>query len=141
MRYLLCLLLAFAVTSVSADETLKSSQFKYANAKAMHDRTGRPLVVVLGAVWCGPCQAYKADAITKLAAEIRQGTVKCHLAVVDVDVESDLAKKVRGADSGPLPFTAIYYSTRTKKKKKHFYERHSLDYIKLVLKDIESERR
>lgn len=138
MRSLVFLMLAFATTIQAQD--LKDPRFKYENALKQHQTTGKPLVVVLGATWCGPCQLYKAEAVREMASEVMQGKAKYVLAVVDYDEQRELAEKVLGGDKFMLPYTAIYYSARTKLRKKHFYEKHSLEFIKLVLKDIESQR-
>ena len=94
-------------------------------------------MVVLGATWCGPCQLYKAEAVKEMANEVVQGKADYVLAIIDVDEQRALAENILGGDKFMLPYTAIYYSTRSNLKKKHFYEKHSLEFIKLVLKDVE----
>ena len=139
MRNLICLLLLTFAATVQAQD-LKDPRFKYANAMKQHQTTGKPLVVVLGADWCGPCQAYKATTISKMADEIVNGKADYVLAVVNIDDDRNFADKIFGGDKFALPYTAIYYSARTKLRKKHFYEYHSLEFVRLVLKDVKSQR-
>lgn len=83
------LLLLAATVPVFADEPL---DYKTAYAKAQQG--DKPLLVLVTATWCPPCQSMKATTIPQL---LRQDAFKdFHYATVDLDEEADLAQKLIG---------------------------------------------
>jgi thiol-disulfide isomerase/thioredoxin len=143
MRYLICLILVMVATTAQAQsptDVLKDARFEYQNAVEEHNRTGKPLVVVLGASWCAPCLQYKADAIVSAANEIIRDKANYHLAILDYDNDREIAVKVLGDNKMSLPFTAIYYRNGPNLRKTHFYERHNLGFVKRVLQSIGSKK-
>lgn len=76
-----------------------SGEKTYAEAFHQSTRSGRPLVVMLGADWCPACVKLKNNIMPKVAQE--GGLKGVELAYVDVDKEPALAKQlVRG---GSIP--------------------------------------
>ena len=83
------LLLLAATVPVFADEPL---DYKTACAKAQQG--DKPLLVLVTATWCPPCQSMKATTIPQL---LRQDAFKdFHYATVDLDEEAELAQKLIG---------------------------------------------
>lgn len=69
-------------------------------ADAHHEaEAGKPLVVMVGAEWCGPCQQMKQAVIPQVR---KRGLLrKVAFAIVDVDRERKLARKLIGSGSVP----------------------------------------
>lgn len=83
------LLLLAATVPVFADEPL---DYKTAYAKAQQG--DKPMLVLVTATWCPPCQSMKATTIPQL---LRQDAFKdFHYATVDLDEEAELAQKLIG---------------------------------------------
>jgi thioredoxin-like negative regulator of GroEL len=79
----------------------------YTAAHRQMVETGRPLVVMVGADWCGPCQNMKK----KILPEVRKHGLfrKVSFATVNVDREQKLAEQLTGG--GPIPQLVIYRKT------------------------------
>jgi len=96
-----------AVSAVSADFGTSVSQrivtegkfYKkdYAAAAKNSRETGRKLVVLISASWCGPCKQLKSD-ITKAAAE---GKLPKDCNIVVVEYNSEVGKKLSVSSSIP----------------------------------------
>lgn len=90
MKLLLSWLLLLAATvPVLADEPL---DYKTAYAKAQQG--DKPLLVLVTATWCPPCQSMKATTIPQLLS--KDAFKDFHYATVDLDDESELAQKLIG---------------------------------------------
>jgi thioredoxin-like negative regulator of GroEL len=79
----------------------------YKDAYEQAEKTGQPLVVLVGADWCPACQAMKQSVIPQLA---RQGVLtKVSFATVNTDREQSLAGRLmRG---GSIPQLVMYRKT------------------------------
>ena len=76
----------------------------YAQARQAAQDTGKPIVVMVSATWCGPCQQMKKTVLPECK---RRGLLKrVSFAVVDVDRQRKLAKKLTGG--GPIPQLVMY---------------------------------
>ena len=76
----------------------------YAEARRQVTETGRPMVVMVGTDWCGPCQAMKKTILPKVR---EHGLLKkVAFALVNADKDSDLAKELTGG--GPVPQLVMY---------------------------------
>lgn len=103
MMLTLCAALMQTVLSVlpaDANET-------YAEARRQITETGRPMVVMVGTDWCGPCQSMKRNVLPKLRE--RGLFKKVVFAQVNADRDSDLAKELTGG--GPVPQLVLYRRT------------------------------
>jgi thioredoxin-like negative regulator of GroEL len=80
----------------------------YAEAHRETAETGKPLVVMVGTDWCGPCQQMKKTVLP----EVMQQEVfkKVSFATVNADREAELAKTLTGG--GPVPQLVMYRQTR-----------------------------
>lgn len=80
----------------------------YAKAYRLANRTGRPMVVLVGAEWCGPCQNMKRKVIPQIKRRRLFGRIA--FATVNVDREKALGKQlIRG---GPIPQLLMFRRTR-----------------------------
>lgn len=77
----------------------------YATAWAAHKATGRPLVVLVVADWCQPCQSVKRDS----AAALRRIG---HLALVNVDRQPRQTSLVAGTPGPAIPLLVVYRKGR-----------------------------
>lgn len=71
----------------------------YAEAYRTTEETGRPMVVLVGADWCGACQVMENTVLPKLR---ERGILrKVAFAIVNVDRERDLSGQL--TNHGPIP--------------------------------------
>ena len=130
MQKLMCVFLTlFSCVLVVADEPLDDPRFIYTNALKEHAKTKAPLVVILGAQWCGPCHEYKSETVKKIAKNIIAGEDDYILAVVDTDKQPDLSKQILGGDHMSLPYTAIYIHGPDGTIKRHFDGKATYDFL------------
>jgi thioredoxin-like negative regulator of GroEL len=81
----------------------------YKDAYEEAEKTGQPLVVLVGADWCPACQAMKQSVIPQLA---RQGVLtKVSFAIVNTDREQALAGRLM--QGGSIPQLVMYRKTAT----------------------------
>jgi thioredoxin-like negative regulator of GroEL len=107
MTTMLCVtLVQVAVLAASADAApIEASS--YAEAHRKTTETGKPMVVMVGTDWCGPCQNMKK---TVLPHVLGGGLLrKVAFAVVNADRDSELAAKLTGG--GPIPQLLMYRKT------------------------------
>lgn len=72
-------------------------------------KTGRPLVVLVGAEWCPACKVMKDTVIP--AVKKRGGLNRVSFASVDIDEERDLGRSLLGG--GRIPQLLMYRKTPT----------------------------
>jgi len=71
----------------------------YAVAWRQAQATGRPLVVLVGAAWCGPCRVMKTAVLPTVAEA--GGLEGVEFAYVDVDLDPELARCLIGRGAIP----------------------------------------
>ena len=79
----------------------------YTQAHRLTVKTGRPMVVLVGAEWCPACKVMKDTVIP--AVKKRGGLNKVSFAVVDIDEEQELGKTL--ISRGPIPQLLMYRKT------------------------------
>ena len=79
----------------------------YSEAHRMTVETKKPLLVLVGAQWCGPCKQLKTEVLPQLRQ--RAAFRKVVFTQVDVDRESELARQITGG--GPVPQIVLYRNT------------------------------
>ena len=79
----------------------------YTQARHLAVKTGRPMVVLVGAEWCPACKVMKDTVIP--AVKKRGGLNKVSFAVVDIDEEKELGKTL--ISRGPIPQLLMYRRT------------------------------
>lgn len=76
----------------------------YAEAYQEASETGKPLLVMVTATWCGPCQNMKSTILPEVR---RRGVLKeFSFGLVDVDRERKLVQQLGG--TGPIPQLVCY---------------------------------
>lgn len=98
-----CLQMSLAV--VAADAGPKS----YGDAYRESEKTGKPLVILIGADWCPGCNTMKHSVIPALKKEGEMSQVS--FATVNTDEERELASKLM--QGGSIPQLIVYQKTET----------------------------
>lgn len=80
----------------------------YAEAHHAASKTGEPIVVMVSASWCAPCQEMKRTVLPQCRKRGLFRRVK--FCIVDTDRERKLAQKLTGG--GPVPQLIMYRKTR-----------------------------
>ena len=76
----------------------------YVEAYQEASKTGKPLLVMVTATWCGPCQNMKSTVLPEVR---RRGVLKeFSFGMVDVDRERALVQQLGG--TGPIPQLVCY---------------------------------
>ena len=110
---LLCVVLTlpFASAALAADATAKAdtpqkklTPYTYDYARHETVETGKPLLVFIGAEWCGACVQMKNNVIPDLKKSKLLNKVS--FAMVDFDENRNLSKKL--TSGGPIPQTILY---------------------------------
>jgi len=92
-------ILTATVVGAPAEEPLD-----YTSAYKLAMKGDKPLLVLVTAEWCPPCQILKNDVLPKLLKQ--DAFADYHFATVDFDEQNDLAKKLVG--NRGLPQLLIY---------------------------------
>ena len=80
----------------------------YASARAKTEKTGQPIVILVGADWCPACVVMKKDVMPKVR---KQGILKqVAYATVNLDKQGKLGRQL--TDGGPIPQMIMYRKTR-----------------------------
>jgi thioredoxin-like negative regulator of GroEL len=87
--------------------SLASGTDSYADARRLTEETGRPMLVMVGTDWCGPCQQMKKT----ILPQVRQHGLlrRVAFAMVNADRDQALAQKLTGG--GPVPQLVMYRKT------------------------------
>jgi thioredoxin-like negative regulator of GroEL len=104
------LLLTGADTSTGADTAEKPLETPtYAEARRVTEKTGKPVVIMVGTDWCSPCQTMK----TTILPRVRDHGLlrRVAFAVVNPDHEAELTNEITGG--GPIPQLVMFRKTRS----------------------------
>ena len=85
-----------------------STDTSYASAHEMTKKTGRPLVVLVGAKWCPACVQMKNNVVPRLKE--RGSLTQVSYAEVDLDRERELGQLL--TKGGPIPQLLMYRKTK-----------------------------
>jgi thioredoxin-like negative regulator of GroEL len=98
-----------AKSSAASDKSEKADAKKdsYDVARKETLETGKPIVVMVGTDWCGPCQMMKK----KILPQVRDRGLlkKVAFAIVNADHERELAHSLTGG--GPIPQLVMFRKT------------------------------
>ena len=76
----------------------------YAEARRTTTETGKPMVIMVGTDWCGPCQTMKKTVLPRVR---ERGVLrKVIVALVNPDRDRELATQLTGG--GPIPQLVMY---------------------------------
>jgi thiol-disulfide isomerase/thioredoxin len=98
-----CLQMSLVVVSADASST------KYGDAYREAEKTGKPLVILVGADWCPGCNTMKHSVIPALKQEGE--LAKVSFATVNTDSERELASKLM--QGGSIPQLIVYKKTES----------------------------
>jgi len=85
-----------------------SESATYAQAHKITAKTGKPMFIMVGTDWCGPCQQMKKNVLPEVR---KHGMLKkVAFAMVNADREQALARKLTGG--GPIPQLVMYRKTK-----------------------------
>ena len=103
----------------------------YADAHRETVETGKPLLVMVGADWCGPCQQMKKTILTQVG---KHGLLdQVAFAHVNAEKESELAKKLTGG--GPVPQLVMLRKTGDGWRKRKLIGGQSVDTVEKFIRE------
>ena len=103
----------------------------YADARHETDRTGHPMVILVGAEWCPACVTMKNTVVPQAK---RRGLLRnIAFAVVDLDRQRDLAQKL--VKGGPIPQFIMFRKTREGWLRRKLVGGQSLETVETFLKE------
>ncbi len=93
-----------AIAALLHASAVAGGSHPYTDAHRVSTRTGKPMVVMVSAEWCGPCQKMQKTVLPQVK---KQGLLqKVSFAIVNVDRERKLARKLTGG--GPVPQLVMF---------------------------------
>jgi len=99
----------FTLATVLQATLLATGGESYSEAFGATTETGKPMVVMVGTDWCGPCRQMKQHVLPQLR---QRGLLKrVAFAVVNADRDGILARRLTGG--GPVPQLVMYRKTST----------------------------
>jgi thioredoxin-like negative regulator of GroEL len=99
--------LNLVLAAVMQTSVLGAEPLSYDDAYRASRAEGKPLVVLVGADWCGACRVLKNSALPQVAKDSVFGEVA--FTVVDTDKDRELAQQVM--DPGTIPQLIMYHKT------------------------------
>lgn len=102
---LTCTLAAVVQLSLAAAAADADS---YAEAHETVVKTGKPMVIMVGTTWCGPCQRMKRQVLPRLRN--RPIFHRIAFATINPDENGELARQITGG--GPVPQLVMYRKTQ-----------------------------
>jgi len=107
-----------------------SDSTTYAQAHRITARTGKPMVIMVGTDWCGPCQKMKKAVLPEVR---KHGMFKnVAFAMVNVDRQQDLARKLIGG--GPIPQLIMYRKANDGWKRRKLVGGQSVENVEKFIK-------
>jgi thiol-disulfide isomerase/thioredoxin len=99
MKQLTTSLAAVAFLFIAANSAFAQSPVDYKTAFSRAQKGDKPLLVLVTAQWCPPCQVMKKTTIPQL---VQKNAFKhCHFASVDFDEQNDVAMQLTGGRGVP----------------------------------------
>ena len=119
-----------AATSVGEASDAATYAATYAAAHRITTETGKPMVIMVGTDWCGPCQNMKKNVLPEVR---KRGMLsKVTFAMVNVDREGKLAKKLIGG--GPVPQLIMYRKSAKGWKRRKLIGGQSVEKVETFIK-------
>lgn len=98
-----------ALAALLQTAVLSANPLPYDQAFAENAKTGKPLVVLIGAEWCPGCVTMKKSSLPKASQDAVFGDVV--YTTVDTDKQTDVARQMM--QGGTIPQLVIYHKTAT----------------------------
>jgi thioredoxin-like negative regulator of GroEL len=104
---LLCAIVLQATVLLSGTDAAPLEAQTYAKARRAVEKTGKPIVVMVGTDWCSPCQMMKKTILPR----VREHGLfrRVAFAVVNPDKDTELADQITGG--GPIPQLVMFRKT------------------------------
>ena len=118
-----------------ATETAKKAEAdadeSYSEAHRITVKTGKPLVVMVGADWCGPCQNMRRSILPR----VREHGLfrKIAFAHVNVDRDRELATQLTGG--GAVPQLVMYRKTKDGWSRRKMIGSHSVEEVEKFINE------
>ena len=124
------------LTLILQTAVLAAGDNSYTDAHSETTKTGKPMVVLVSAQWCGPCQQMKKTVIPEM--EKRGLFNRVTFAVVNVDRDRALARKLIG--KGAVPQLFMFRKTATGWKRKKLVGGQTADSVeRFITRGIEAD--
>ena len=124
------------LTLILQTAVLAAGDHSYTDARNKTTETGKPMIVLVSAQWCGPCQQMKKTVLPEI--EKRGLFDRVTFAVVNVDRERTLARKLIG--KGAVPQLFMFRKTSTGWKRKKLVGGHTVDSVeRFITRGIEAD--
>jgi thioredoxin-like negative regulator of GroEL len=103
----------------------------YTEAHRVTAETGKPLVVMVGADWCGPCQNMRRAILPR----VREHGLfrKVAFAHVNLDREKDIANEITGG--GPVPQLVMFRKTKDGWQRRKLIGGHSVEEVEKFINE------
>lgn len=99
MKLPITALALFAFLSIAANTCFAQAPIDYNTAFSRAQKGDKPLLVLVTATWCPPCQTMKKTTIPELVQ--KKAFKDCHFATVDFDAQRDIAMQLTGGRGVP----------------------------------------
>jgi thiol-disulfide isomerase/thioredoxin len=131
MTTILCATAVQVALLLSGGETKTADAETYTEARRTTVETGKPMVIMVGTEWCGPCQAMKKTILPRVR---EHGLLKkVAFATVDADREGQLAQEITGG--GPVPQLVMYRKSSTGWLRKKLIGRQSTEEVEKFINE------
>lgn len=120
-----------AILLVGADVSAEKYHETYAEAHQAITKSDKPMVVMVGADWCQPCQTMK----TTILPQVREHGLfkKVAFAIINFDRDRELAKKITGG--GPIPQLIMFRKTKNGWASKKLVGSQSVETVEQFIND------
>jgi thioredoxin-like negative regulator of GroEL len=120
-----------AAAAETAKKTDAEDEETYTDAHRITLKTGKPLVVMVGADWCGPCQNMRRSILPR----VREHGLfrKIAFAHVNVDREKELANQLTGG--GAVPQLVMYRKTKDGWLRRKMIGSHSVEEVEKFINE------
>lgn len=131
MSPMLCATVMQAALMLAGSETKPVETDNYAAAQRVAEKTGKPIVVMVGTDWCSPCQMMKKTILPR----VREHGLfrRVSFAMVNADRESELANEITGG--GPVPQLVMFRKTTKGWVRKKLIGGQSVETVEEFIKD------
>ena len=121
---------AIAATD-TAEKGDAEAEESYTEAHRITLKTGKPLLVMVGADWCGPCQ----NMLHKILPRVREHGIfrKIAFAHVNVDQEKELATQLTGG--GAVPQLVLFRKSKDGWKRRIMIGYHSVEDVEKFINE------
>jgi thioredoxin-related protein len=102
-------------TTMNAADFARSQPTNYATGYRLAQTGDKPLLVLVTATWCAPCQQLKKTTIKEMLA--RRGFADFHFAMVDVDQDPLTAQQL--TENRPVPQFIIFEKNGNEWKRRY----------------------